>query len=61
MKCLLFMKMSPNCKTIFYKTLPENLAYFAIKVSNTFRKNSCLSVIYFKLYVKMLINIMINH
>ena len=60
-KCLLFLRMSQNYKTIFDKTLLENLACFAIKVFNTFRKNACLSVIDINLYEKMLINIMINH
>ena len=38
MKCLLFMKISQNCKTIFYKTFSRNLVCFAIKVSKTFQK-----------------------
>ena len=37
-KCLIFLKMSQNCKTIFYKTFLENPACFAIKVSKTFHK-----------------------
>ena len=34
--CLLFLKISQNCKTIFYKTFSRNLACFAIKVYKTF-------------------------
>ena len=37
-KCLLFLKMSQNCKTMFYKAFSENLTCFAIKVSTTFPK-----------------------
>ena len=54
--------MSQTVKTIFYKTLSENLIGFAIKVSKTFRKNVCLLISgRFKAVCKMLINIMINH
>ena len=34
--CLLFLKISQNCKTIFYKTFSRNLACFAIKFYKTF-------------------------
>ena len=37
---LLFRKISPNCKTLFYKTFSRNLAYSALKVSKTF--HTCL-------------------
>ena len=37
-KMLVFLKMSQNCKIIFYKTFSGNLACFAIKVSKTFHK-----------------------
>ena len=39
-KCLLFLKISPNCKTLFYKTFSKNLAFSALKVSITF--HTCL-------------------
>ena len=35
-KCLLFLKISPNCETLFYKTFTRNLACSALKVSKTF-------------------------
>ena len=37
-KYLFFLKMSQNCKTIFYKIFSRKLACFAIKVSKTFQK-----------------------
>ena len=40
-KMLDFSEMYQNCKMTFYKTLLENLAGFAIKVSKTFSKNAC--------------------
>ena len=71
-KCLLFLKISQNCKTIFYKTFSRNLACFAIKVSKTFQELlacfalkvyktfhkilACLPMVDFKIVCKMLVN-----
>ena len=35
-KCLFFLKISPNCKTLFYKTFSKNLACSALKVLKLF-------------------------
>ena len=54
-KCLLFPKISQNCKTIFYKTFSRNLACFAIKVSTTFQKLlACFALKVSKTFQKLL-------
>ena len=48
-KCLLFLKISPNSKTLFYKTFSRNLVCSALKVSKTFhRPLACF--LYFDVY-----------